>query len=62
MDRYKWLKESFPANILGNCLSPSDVACNACFANLCDLHPIQCFLSFDISVMVTNALFSSHLD
>ena len=27
-DRYKWLKDSFPVNILGNCLSPTDVVCN----------------------------------
>ena len=24
-DRYKWLSDSFPVNILGNCLSPTDV-------------------------------------
>ena len=24
-DRYKWLSDSFPINILGNCLSPTDV-------------------------------------
>ena len=28
MDKYKWLKDSFPVNILGNCLSPTDVVCN----------------------------------
>ena len=27
-NRYKWLSDSFPVNILGNCLSPTDVACN----------------------------------
>ena len=27
-DRYKWLSDSFPVNILGNCLSPTDVARN----------------------------------
>ena len=27
-DRYKWLSDTFPVNILGNCLSPTDVACN----------------------------------
>ena len=27
-DRYKWLSDSFPVSILGNCLSPTDVACN----------------------------------
>ena len=26
--RYKWLSDSFPVNILGNCLSPTDVADN----------------------------------
>ena len=31
-DRYKWLSDTFPVNILGNCLSPTDVARN--FANL----------------------------
>ena len=25
MDKYKLLKDSFPVNILGNCLSPTDV-------------------------------------
>ena len=25
---YKWLSDSFPVNILGNCLSPTDVARN----------------------------------
>ena len=28
MDKYKWLKDSFPVNILGNCLSPMDVVDN----------------------------------
>ena len=27
-DRYKWLSDSFPVNILGNRLSPTDVVCN----------------------------------
>ena len=27
-DRYKWLSDSFPVNILGKCLSPTDVARN----------------------------------
>ena len=27
-DRYKWVSDSFPVNILGNCLSPTEVACN----------------------------------
>ena len=27
-DRYKWLSDSFPVNILGNCLFPMDVARN----------------------------------
>ena len=27
-DRYKWLSDSFPVNILGNCLPPTDVARN----------------------------------
>ena len=34
----------------------------SCVANLQDLHHIQCFLSWDVSVMVTNALVSSRLD
>ena len=29
-DRYKWLSDSFPVNILGSCLSPTDVAPNLC--------------------------------
>ena len=28
MDKYKWLKDSFSVNILGNCLSPTDVVHN----------------------------------
>ena len=28
VDKYKWLKDSFPANIMGNCLSPKDVIQN----------------------------------
>ena len=82
MDKYKGLKDSFPVNILGNCLSPMDVVRNlgvlfdskfsftnhvnsfikSCFANLRDLHHIQRFLSYDVSVMVANALVSSCLD
>ena len=82
MDKYKWLKDSFPVNIFGNCLSPMDVVQNlgvlfdskfsftnhvnsvikSCFANLRDLHYIGRFLSYDMSVMVANALVSSHLD
>ena len=27
-DRHKWLSDSFPVNILGNCLSPADVVRN----------------------------------
>ena len=27
-DRYKWLSDSFPVNILGNCLSLTDVVHN----------------------------------
>ena len=82
MDKYKWLKDSFSVNILGNCLSPMDVVQNlgvlfdskfsfpnhvnsvikSCFVKLRDLHHIQCFLSYDMSVMVANALDSSRLD
>ena len=66
-------------NILGNCLSLTNVVRNlcvlfdskfcftnhvnsvikSCFANLADLHQMQHFLSYDISVMVVNALVSS---
>ena len=28
MDKYKWLKDSYPVNIFGNCLSPTDVVRN----------------------------------
>ena len=81
-DRYKWLSDSFPVNILGNCLSPTDVVCNlgvlfdtkfcftnhinsvikSCFISLRDLHRIRRFLSVDTSVLIANALVSSHLD
>ena len=73
MDKYKWLKDSFSVNSLGNCLSPTDVrnldvlfdskfsftnqvSCviKSCFANLRDIY----FLSYDVSVMVANALVS----
>ena len=47
-DRYKWLSDSFPVNILGNCLR--------------DLHRIRRFLSVDTSVVIANALVSSRLD
>ena len=82
MDKHKWLKDSFPVNILGNCLSPKDVVQNlgvlfdskfsftnhvnsvikSCFANLRDLHHIRHILSYDVSIMVANALGSSRLD
>ena len=26
--RYRWLSDSFPVNILGNCFSPTDVVLN----------------------------------
>ena len=82
MDKFKWLKDSFPVNILGNCLSPKDVVWNlgvlfdskfsstnhvnfvikSSFSNLRDLHRIRRFLSYDVSIMVANALVSSRLD
>ena len=34
----------------------------SCFASLCDLHCNRHFLSYDVSVMVANALVSSRLD
>ena len=34
----------------------------SCFANLRDLHCIRCYLSYDVSIIVANALVSSHLD
>ena len=34
----------------------------SCFANLRDLHHIQRFLSYDVSIMVANPLVSSRLD
>ena len=34
----------------------------SCFANLRDLHHIQHFLSYDVSVMVTNKLVNNRLD
>ena len=81
-DKYKWLSDSFPVNILGNCLSPTDVVRNLgfffdakfcftnhvnsvvkfCFIILRDLHCIRRFLSVDASVVIANALISSHLD
>ena len=81
-DRYKWLSDSFPVNILGNRLFPTDVVCNlgvlfdakfsftnhvnsvvkSCFISLRDLHCIRRFLSVDTSVVIANAVVSSHLD
>ena len=82
MDKFKWLKDSLPVNILGNCLSPNDVVRNlgvlfdskfsftnhvnsvvkSSFTSLRDLHRIRRFLSYDVSIMVANALVSSRLD
>ena len=52
-DRYKWLSDSFPVNILGNCLSPTDVICNLgnlfdakfCFTNHVNSVIKSCFIS-----------------
>ena len=52
-DRYKWLSDSFPVNILGNCLSPTDVVRNLgvlfdakfCFTNLINSVIKSCFIS-----------------
>ena len=52
-DRFKWLSDSFPVNILGNCLSPTDVACNLgvlfdakfCFTNHVNFVIKSCFIS-----------------
>ena len=52
-DRYKWLSDSFPVNILGNCLSPTDVVCNLgvlfdakfCFTNHVNSVIKSCFIS-----------------
>ena len=51
--RYKWLSDSFPVNILGNCLSPTDVVCNLgvlfdakfCFTNHVNSVIKSCFIS-----------------
>ena len=52
-DRYKWLSDSFPDNILGNCLSPTDVVRNLgvlfdakfCFKNHVNSVIKSCFIS-----------------
>ena len=52
-DRYKWLSDSFPVNILGNCLSPMDVAYDLgvlfdvkfCFTNHVNSVIKSCFIS-----------------
>ena len=63
MDKHKWLKDSFPVNILGNFFSPTDVVHNlGVLFNSKFSFRIRCFLSYDVSVMVTNALVSSRLD
>ena len=51
-DRYKWLSDSFPVNILGNCLSPTDVERNLgvlfdakfCFTNHVNSVIKSCFI------------------
>ena len=53
-DRYKWLSDSFPVNILGNCLSPTDVVHNLgvlfdakfCFTNY--VNPVIKFCSISL--------------
>ena len=53
MDRYKWISDSFPVNILGNCLSPTDVVRNLgvlfdakfCFTNHVNSVIKACFIS-----------------
>ena len=52
-DRFKWLSDSFPVNILGNCLSPTDVVRNLgvlfdakfCFTNHVNFVIKSCFIS-----------------
>ena len=51
-DRYKWLSDSFPVNILGNCLSPTDVRnlgvlsdAKFCFTNHVNSVVKSCFIS-----------------
>ena len=52
-DRYKWFSDSFPVNILGNCLSPTDVVRNLgvlfdakfCFTNHVNSVIKSCFIS-----------------
>ena len=50
------LDSKFSITIQVNCIIKS------CFANLYNLPHIRWFLSFDVSVMVANALVSSRLD
>ena len=52
-DNYKWLSDSFPVNILGNCLSPTDAVRNLgvlfatkfCFTNHVNSVIKSCFIS-----------------
>ena len=52
-DKYKWLNDSFPVNMLGNCLSPIDVVRNLgvqfdvkfCFTNHINSVIKSCFIS-----------------
>ena len=75
-DRYKWLSDSFPVNILGNC--PTDVVLNLgvlfdakfCFTIHINSVIRSCFISLRalhhirrfLSVVIANALVSSRLD
>ena len=71
-DRYKWLSDSFPVNILGNlgvlfdakfCFTNHvNSVIKSCFISLRDLHRIRRFLSVDTSVVIAIALVSSRLD
>ena len=50
-DRFKWLSDSFPVNILGNCLSPTDVARNLVFCLM------QSFVSPIMYILSSNLVF-----
>ena len=47
-DRYKWLSDSFPVYMLGNCLSPTDVAHN--------LGVLLSFVSPTTSILLSNLI------
>ena len=51
MGKYKWFEDSFPVNILANCLSPRDVVRNRVYCwTLNSVSPIMQILSLNLAL------------